>query len=208
MGDPMQAHQMLYEKDRESAERYARDLEELNTQRKGEVKDIISTISFDHSVYQNDVVVVGDLSWGPGILGLIAQKIIDETGKPVFVWGFGSSQPTAEGIYSEQSEENSMGGQITTEGIELENLEKDNRGKASDKIILKGSCRSLGDISVVDLMAHAGKTSAGGVFEGYGGHEGAGGFSLLFENVDKLSDALNESFKHIEKKRYKRMVWR
>jgi single-stranded-DNA-specific exonuclease len=93
-----------------------------------------------------------------------------------------------------------MGGQITTEGIELENLEKDNRGEASDKIILKGSCRSLGDISVVDLMAHAGKTSAGGVFEGYGGHEGAGGFSLLFENVDKLSDALNESFKHIEKK--------
>ena len=166
MGDPIQAHQMLYEKDRESAEGYAYELEELNTQRKGEVKDIVSTISFDHAVYSNSVIVVGDLSWGPGILGLIAQKIIDETGKPVFVFGCG---------------------EVATEEPER-----------SRKVILKGSCRSLGNVSVVDLMAHVGKTDAGGVFEGYGGHEGAGGFSLLFENVGKLSDALNEAIKHVE----------
>ena len=156
MGDPIQAHQMLYEKDRESAEGYAYELEELNTQRKGEVKDVVDGISFDHEVYSNDVVVVGDLSWGPGILGLIAQKIIDETKKPVFVWGQGD-----------------------------------------DKTQVKGSCRSLGDVSVVDLMAHVGKTDTGGVFMGFGGHEGAGGFSLLFENVSKLSDALNEAMKHV-----------
>lgn len=171
MGDPMQAHLMLYEKDRDAAEGYARDLEELNIQRKGEVKDIVSTLSFDHSVYQNDVIVVGDISWGPGILGLIAQKIIDETGKPVFVWGMGGEE-----------EENRQ-----------QTIDK-------DKIMLKGSCRSLGDISVVDLMAHVGKASSGGVFEGYGGHEGAGGFSLLLENIDKLSNALNASLTHIEKK--------
>ncbi len=172
MGDPIQAHQMLYEKDKESAEGYARDLEDLNTQRKGEVKDIISTISFNHDVYSNDVIVVGDMSWGPGILGLIAQKIIDETSKPVFVWGCGDSQSVATGI-DESSHE---------------------------KVVLKGSCRSLGEVSVVDLMAHVGKTSSGGLFEGYGGHEGAGGFSLLFENVEKLSGALHEALKHVPKK--------
>ncbi len=155
MGDPIQAHHMLYEKDRESAERHARDLEDLNTQRKGEVKDIVSTLSFDHAVYNNDVIVVGDISWGPGVLGLIAQKIIDETGKPVFVWGQGD-----------------------------------------DKSHVKGSCRSLGDVHVVDLMAHVGHS----VFMHWGGHEGAGGFSLLLENVDKLSDALNASLSYIEKK--------
>ncbi len=155
MGDPIQAHLMLYEKDRESAEGYAYELEELNTQRKSEVKDIVSTISFDHAVYSNEVIVVGDMSWGPGILGLIAQKIIDETGKPVFVWGQGD-----------------------------------------DKAQVKGSCRSLGDVSVVDLMAHVGHD----VFTHWGGHEGAGGFSLLIDNTEKLSDALNESLKHIEKK--------
>lgn len=163
MGDPIQAHQMLYEKDRESAEGYAYDIEELNTRRKGEVKDVVEGISFDHEAYANDIVVVGDLSWGPGILGLIAQKIIDETKKPVFVWGQGET-------------------------------------KEGEEVVLKGSCRSLGDVSVVDLMAHVGKTDVGGVFEGYGGHEGAGGFSLRLENLSKLLPALNEALHHVEKK--------
>jgi single-stranded-DNA-specific exonuclease len=155
MGDPIQAHMMLYEKDRDAAEGYARDLELLNTQRKSEVKDIVSGIVFSHDVYKNDVVVVGDMSWGPGILGLIAQKIIDETGKPVFVWGQGD-----------------------------------------DKTSVKGSCRSRGDVHVVDLMAHVGHD----VFSHWGGHEQAGGFSVLVENIDKLSDALNASIGKIEKK--------
>jgi single-stranded-DNA-specific exonuclease len=155
MGDPIQAHMMLYEKDRESAEGYVSELEELNTQRKNEVKDIVSTISFDHEMYKDDVVVVGDPSWGPGILGLIAQKIIDETGKPVFVYGQGE-----------------------------------------DKEELKGSCRSLGDVHVVDLMAHVGHE----VLSGWGGHEGAGGFSLSVEKLPLLRASLNNAFLHIEKK--------
>lgn len=153
MGDPIQAHLMLYEKDRESAEGYARDLEELNLKRKAEVKDIVSGISFDHDVYKNDVIVVGDVSWGPGILGLIAQKIIDETGKPVFVWGQG-----------------------------------DNKEE------VKGSCRSRGDVHVVDLMAHVGHD----VFSHFGGHEQAGGFSVLLEKINLLSDALNAAIRDIE----------
>ena len=91
MGTPIQAHHMLYERDTKLAENYARDLE-LKHGAKAGVKDIISTLSFDHAVYQNDVIVVGDMSWGPGILGLIAQNIIDETGKPTFVWGQGDDK--------------------------------------------------------------------------------------------------------------------
>lgn len=155
MGDPIQAHYMLYERNSREAERYARDLELLNTERKAGVKDIISTLSFDHAVYQNDVVVVGDMSWGPGILGLIAQNIIDETGKPTFVWGQGD-----------------------------------------DKTQVKGSCRSLGDVHVVELMARVGHE----VFVHWGGHEGAGGFAVAVEKIDQLSDALNEAVKHVTRK--------
>ncbi len=152
MGTPIQAHHMLYEKDREKAENFARDLELLNTERKAGVKDIISTLSFDHDVYKNGVIVVGDMSWGPGILGLIAQNIIDETGKPTFVYGQGD-----------------------------------------DKTQVKGSCRSLGDVHVVELMARVGHD----VLTHWGGHEGAGGFALTVENIPKLSDALNEAVKHV-----------
>lgn len=155
MGDPIQAHHMLYERNPFRAESYARDLELLNTERKAGVKDIISTLSFDHDVYKNDVIVVGDPSWGPGILGLIAQTIIDETGKPTFVWGQGENKEEA-----------------------------------------KGSCRSLGDVHVVELMARVGHD----VFTHWGGHEGAGGFSVSMEKVEKLSDALNAAINHVEKK--------
>jgi single-stranded-DNA-specific exonuclease len=155
MGAPIQAHHMLYERDATLAENFARDLEVLNTARKSDVKDITEGISFDHHMYQNAVVVVGDVNWGPGILGLIAQKIIDETGKPTFVWGQGD-----------------------------------------DKTTLKGSCRSKGDVHVVELMARCIELFPG-VITHSGGHEQAGGFSCSLERVGELSDALNESLKHV-----------
>lgn len=155
MGSPIQAHHMLYERDREKAENFARDLELLNTERKAGVKDITEGISFSHDAYKNNVVVVGDVSWGPGILGLIAQKIIDETGKPTFVWGQGD-----------------------------------------DKTSLKGSCRSKGDVHVVELMARSIELFPG-VITHSGGHEQAGGFSCALDRVEELSNALNESLKHV-----------
>jgi single-stranded-DNA-specific exonuclease len=158
MGDPIQAHNMLFAQDDIEAQRYVTDLESLNTERKAGVKDILSTISFDHAVYQNDVIVVGDISWGPGVLGLIAQNIIDETGKPTFVWG---------------------------------------QGENKDEV--KGSCRSRGDVSVVELMARTQELFPG-VITHAGGHEQAGGFSCDIKRVGELSDALNESLKHVEVK--------
>lgn len=155
MGDPIQAHNMLYEKNPRAAELLAMDLEALNNERKAGVKDIVSTLSFDHDAYKNDVVVVGDMNWGPGILGLVAQNIIDETGKPTFVWGQGE-----------------------------------------DATEVKGSCRSLGDVHVVELMARVGHD----IFSAWGGHEGAGGFSVPVEKLPLLSDALNKAFRHVEKK--------
>lgn len=155
MGEPIQAHNMLYEKNTRKAELLAMDLEALNNERKSGVKDIISTLSFDHDVYKNDVIVVGDMSWGPGILGLVAQNIIDETGKPVFVWGQGD-----------------------------------------DKTEVKGSCRSLGDVHVVELMARVGHD----VFTHWGGHEGAGGFSVSVEKLPLLPDALNSAVQHVGRK--------
>ena len=158
MGDPIQAHNMLYAKDNVSAQGFVEDLEALNMERKQGVKDITEGISFDHDVYKNNVVVVGDLSWGPGILGLIAQKIIDETGKPTFVWGQGD-----------------------------------------DKSEIKGSCRSRGDIHVVELMNKAKELFPEAIAH-FGGHEQAGGFSCKVGSEHLLSQALNEAVNHVEHK--------
>mgnify|MGYP003521396944 CR=1 FL=1 len=178
MGDPIQAHAMLYERDNVKAQGYVEDLEALNMERKQGVKDITEGIDFDHSAYSNEVVVVGDLAWGPGILGLIAQKIIDETGKPTFVWGGGR----AESKDVEQRETRA----------ESEDTE---RSEVRNKIV--GSCRSRGDVHVVELMTRCMELFPG-VITHAGGHEQAGGFSCAIDKIEELSDALNESIKHVE----------
>lgn len=192
MGDPIQAHKMLYEKDGVTAQGYVEDLEALNMERKAGVKDITEGISFDHEVYQNNVIAVGDLSWGPGILGLIAQKIIDETGKPTFVWGQGGaeiSEPVEEN--RSRSEERRRVPELASEGTHKVVASKIEKGE------IKGSCRSKGDVHVVELMARV-QEMFPGVITHSGGHEQAGGFSCALDRVGELSDALNEAFKHVE----------
>ncbi len=60
---------------------------------------------------------------------------------------------------------------------------------------IKGSCRSDGTISVVELM-HAVTDE---VFVARGGHANAGGFSVNPAHIDELEDALNRAYKTIEK---------
>jgi single-stranded-DNA-specific exonuclease len=158
MGDPMQAHNMLYERDSTRALTYLTELEALNQKRKDDVKDIALTIDYDHSAYADDVIVVGDVTWSPGILGLIAQKIIDETSKSTFVWGQGE-----------------------------------------DKSTVKGSCRSRGDVHVVDLMRIVHEKHSD-VLLAVGGHEQAGGFTASLEHIDTLRALLNNAYKEVEKK--------
>lgn len=55
--------------------------------------------------------------------------------------------------------------------------------------ILRGSCRSDGVVSVVDLMR-----TASDVFGHYGGHIAAGGFSVDEDKVHLLSDALTRAY--------------
>ncbi|MDO8576000.1 MAG: hypothetical protein Q7R90_01655, partial [bacterium] len=50
---------------------------------------------------------------------------------------------------------------------------------------LKGSCRSDGDVSLIDLFQNAGD-----VFEEYGGHVASGGFTVSHEQVHTLPEAL------------------
>lgn len=62
--------------------------------------------------------------------------------------------------------------------------------------LLKGSCRAGGDTDVVALMERVKD-----VFVDYGGHKGAGGFSVLQENIHTLEDKLNEAFTELIKEK-------
>ena len=55
--------------------------------------------------------------------------------------------------------------------------------------LLKGSCRGDGSVNVVNLMRENES-----LFENFGGHEAAGGFSIQVASVHKLQDALGDSY--------------
>ena len=68
------------------------------------------------------------------------------------------------------------------------------REGSNGSTIIKGSCRAGGDTDVVELME-----KVKDVFVDYGGHKGAGGFSVLQENIHTLEDKLNEAFLELMK---------
>ena len=116
-----------------------------------------------------NVLVLGNPEWKPSLLGLVASSFSDEHNRPVFLWG----RSTSEGEeYTEPSRAN---------------VEKSNS-------IIKGSCRSGGEINVFELME-----KAKDVFVEFGGHAGAGGFSVAQENIHTLEKKLNESFLKLKK---------
>ncbi len=59
--------------------------------------------------------------------------------------------------------------------------------------VLKGSCRSDGSVSVVELMTKANES-----FVKFGGHELAGGFSILHDQVHFLEEKLVKIYKEIK----------
>lgn len=69
----------------------------------------------------------------------------------------------------------------------------------ADSEIIRGSCRSIGDIHLVDLMS-----DARDVFEEYGGHEMAGGFSVNNQNIFLLKDKLILSYEKVSENKAKK----
>lgn len=61
---------------------------------------------------------------------------------------------------------------------------------------IKGSCRSDGSVSVVELMALVPE----GFFLQFGGHEAAGGFSVSTDGIHTLEIELSEAYRNMEKK--------
>lgn len=149
MDNPWLAAELLAAKDEAEAARLASALNKINDERKGTVASIVKEVhkrGKDLDLSAMPVIVMGSVEWRPGVLGLVANKLVEEHGKPVCLWG--------------------------KEGGDT----------------IRGSCRSDGDVNIVDLMS-----AASDVFEGFGGHTGSGGFSIAEERVHELAARLADA---------------
>lgn len=160
MGDPMDAFRLLSAETSEEANEYADKLIHLNDTRKGVVASMVKE-ALKHLEARNldsslqDIIVIGNPLWKPGLVGLVASNLVEVYSRTVFVWG------------------------RTEDGC------------------IKGSCRSDGTVSVVELMTCVRE----GVFESVGGHDEAGGFSVSNDAIHTLEDELVEVYQAVRKEK-------
>lgn len=91
MGVPMDAFLLLSTDDDVEAHKYVEHLDGINNERKGKVASIVKEVKkvlADRD--QNNlkgVIVAGNPDWRPSLLGLVANSLAEEFGKPAFLWG-------------------------------------------------------------------------------------------------------------------------
>lgn len=152
MDDPEDAFHMLRTRDEVEAGTYVAHLETLNNERKGVVASMTKEAKKRmHQMIEIPVVIVmGNPEWRPSLVGLVATGLVEEFGRPVFLWG------------------------------------RDGKG------IIKGSCRSNGQASIVHIM-----DAAKGAFLTCGGHHASGGFSVSHESIHTLPKALVTAYESL-----------
>jgi single-stranded-DNA-specific exonuclease len=94
MGNPIDAFRLLSTEDETEASELVEKLNGLNSERKGAVGAIAKEIQHkiaSRGLEEKNVIVLGNPSWRPAVLGLVANSLMKQYKKPVFLWGRGDS---------------------------------------------------------------------------------------------------------------------
>ncbi|HVY35979.1 MAG TPA: single-stranded-DNA-specific exonuclease RecJ [Candidatus Paceibacterota bacterium] len=88
MASPMLAFDLLATNDEARAHALVSELEKINNERKLLVARIVKD-AHARLAHRDlpDLVVIGDLTWRPAVLGLVATKLQETYGRSFFVWG-------------------------------------------------------------------------------------------------------------------------
>ncbi|MBQ8781881.1 MAG: single-stranded-DNA-specific exonuclease RecJ [Oscillospiraceae bacterium] len=147
-GSATDALKLFLAEDPDEARTYAELLDELNSQRKKTeaeiMQEIEERIKSDPAIVHRRVTVIYGKGWHHGVIGIVAARLVERFGKPVFIL-------------------------------------------SDDDEAARGSARSVEGFSIFDALVHCRE-----LLVKYGGHAGAGGFSLLEENIHAFDDALQE----------------
>jgi single-stranded-DNA-specific exonuclease len=88
MATPLLAFELLATDDRHRALELVQELTKINDERKVLVAQIVKQAHARLEARELlDIVVIGDLSWRPAVLGLVAGKLQERYNRSFFVWG-------------------------------------------------------------------------------------------------------------------------
>jgi len=98
MDDPIHGFNFLSTRDVLEAGQILSHLNKLNDRRKGLVALVVKEARKRvEGTQMREIIVMGNPLWQPGILGLAANTLMRECGKPVFLWGRGEGAETIKG---------------------------------------------------------------------------------------------------------------
>lgn len=147
-GSPRKAAELLLTESQAKADELFETIDGWNNSRKNEELKILdqihSQILVNPQLLEKRVIVFYSNEWHPGVIGIVAARLVEDYGKPAYV---------------------------------ITNV----NGEA------RGSARSFGEFSVFKSLEYCSDC-----LTKYGGHKGAGGFSLDPENISKFDDMLQK----------------
>ena len=89
MDHPQDAFDLLYTDDEVTAGTLVEHLHKINDERKGLVASIVKDVHLrpQKEAGESAVLVAGNPKWKPSLLGLVANTLMEDAGRPVFLWG-------------------------------------------------------------------------------------------------------------------------
>lgn len=91
MDRPEDAFRLLATKDFSEARETVSHLNKINEERKGIVASLVKEakkrLRENKNQANEKIIVIGNPEWRPSLLGLVANSLVEDFGKPVFLWG-------------------------------------------------------------------------------------------------------------------------
>ena len=172
IGDPQMVIELLTTDDPGIALERAMQCEGINQHRRQLCEEIekeaISLVENTPIPWKRDrILVVVAAGWHHGVIGIVASRLVERYGVPVFI-----------GTYEDhQSEET--------------DTDKTNTDKNKDALpaprMIRGSARSIDEFNVFDALNYCSD-----LLGKFGGHRAAGGFSFPAANLEQVKQKLSE----------------
>jgi single-stranded-DNA-specific exonuclease len=167
LADPQIVIELLTTDDRELALKNAMECEQINQRRQELCQEIEQeAIAWCEKsaidLQQERVLVVVQPGWHHGVIGIVASRLVERYGVPVFIGTF-------------EEDEGGHGGTAPTTS-----------SSSAPAKIVRGSARGIPEFNVFD-----GLNFCADLLTKFGGHKAAGGFSMPAQNVEQFRNQLS-----------------
>ncbi|MBN8191090.1 single-stranded-DNA-specific exonuclease RecJ [Bacillus sp. NTK074B] len=101
LGDADPAVDLMLTEDTEEAKALAEEIDGLNKERQAIVaqmtEEAVEMVENDFPLRDNSVLIIGKEGWNPGVVGIVASRLVDKFYRPTIVLSYDSEKGTAKG---------------------------------------------------------------------------------------------------------------